>query len=181
MLLEELQADRTLPGDDDVVIEGMDEGEMLSLTAAERLFTSFIVVGAVQNHIRAVTARCRNLDERRGQRHANLGADAKLAGMVGNPLGVISGRGCNHPLGAFFGAEREQLVQRAALLERAGALQVVELQVNLVAGGLGKCLRTRAGREVDGVANTAQGGLDVVESDHVLSYGYPCTGWQHLT
>ena len=166
MLLEQFQADRALPGDHGVVIEGMHKGEVLCLAAADGLFVSLVVVGAVQNHVGAIAARRRDLDERRGQRHANLGADAELAGVVGHALGVISGRGRDHALGTFFGAQREQLVQRAALFESAGSLQVVELQIDLVGGGLGKRLRTRAGRKVDGVANAAQGRLDVVESDH---------------
>src|ERR1019366_2497353 len=102
--------------------EGMNKGEVLSLAAADGLFVSFVVVGAVQNHIGAVTARRRDLDERRGQGHANLGADAELAGMVGHALGVISGRGRDHALGTFFGTERKQFVQRAALFERTGSL-----------------------------------------------------------
>src|SRR6266404_2445052 len=169
MLLDKLQADSALSGDDDIVIEGMNEGEVLGFTAADGLFESFVVVGAVQNYIRAVAARCRDLDERRGQGHANLGADAELAGMVGHALRVISGRGCDHTLGTFFGAEREQLVQRAALFESARALEVVELQIDGVGGGLGKGLRTRARRKVDGAANTAQGRLDVIESNHFLT------------
>ncbi len=134
MLLDELQADSALSGDDGIVIEGMHEGEVLSLAAAHGLFVSFVVVRAVQHDIGAITARSRNLDERRGQRHANLGADAELASVVGNPLCVISGRGRDHAPGTFFGAKREQLVQRAALFERAGSLQVVELQIDLIGG-----------------------------------------------
>src|SRR6266403_1641970 len=76
MLFDKLQADSALPGDDGVVIEGMHEGEMLGLTAADGLFESFVVICAVQNYIRAVATRCRDLDQRRGQGHANLGADA---------------------------------------------------------------------------------------------------------
>src|ERR1019366_1639436 len=87
----------------------------------------------------------------------------------GHALTGISGRGRDHALCAVFGAEQEQLVQRAALFERAGSLQVVELQIYVVGGGFRKRLRTRAGRKVDKVANTAQGRLDVVECDHFLT------------
>src|ERR1700674_352716 len=147
----------------------MYEGEVLSLTAAKGFFESFVVICAVKNHISAVTARRRDFDKRRGQGHANLGADAELAGVIGHALGVISGRGCNHALGALFGAEREQLVQGAAFFESAGSLEVVELQIDVVGSGLRKSLRTRAGRKVDGAANAAQGRLDVVESNHFLT------------
>src|SRR5207245_3382872 len=147
----------------------MYECEVLGLTAADRLFESFVVICAVQNYIRAVPARCRDLDQRRGQGHANLGADAELAGVVGHALRVISGRGRDHTLRTFFGAQREQLVQRAALFESAGALEVVEFQIDGVGGGLGKGLRTCARRKIDGAANAAQGRLDVIESDHFLT------------
>ena len=169
MLLDELQADGALTGDDGVVIEGVHEGEVLSLTAADGLFERFVVIRAVQNHIGAIAARRRDFDKRRSQRHANLGADAELAGVVGHALGVVSGRGGNHAPSAFFGTQREQLVQRAALFESARALEVVELQIDLVPGGLRERLRTRARRKVDGTANAAQGRLDVVEIDHFLT------------
>src|ERR1700687_3930262 len=82
---------------------------------------------------------------------------------------MISGRCRDHALGAFFGAQREQLVQRAALLESAGSLEVVKLQIDGVGGGFGKGLRACARRKVDGAANAAQGRLDVVESNHFLT------------
>jgi hypothetical protein len=49
---------------------------------------------------------------------------------------MVSGRGGNHPAGTFVSVEQKQLVERAALLEGAGALQIFELQINLVGGGL---------------------------------------------
>ena len=127
MLLEELEADGPLAGDDGVIIEGMHQGEALCLAPADGLFESFVVVGAMQNHVGAVTARCRNFDKRRGQGHADLGADAEFAGVIGDALSMISGRGRDHTPGAFFGVEQEQLVKRAALFESPGPLQVIEL------------------------------------------------------
>src|SRR5271156_2772304 len=90
VLFEKLEANRALTGDDGVVIESMHESEALSLAAAQRLFVSFVVIRAMQHHIGAITSRCRDFDEGSRQRHANLRADSKLAGVVSNALGVIS-------------------------------------------------------------------------------------------
>ncbi len=60
----------------------------------------------------------------------------------------------------------KQLVQRAALFECAGSLQIVELQIDGVAGQLGKSRGQSAGRKIDGLANAFEGGFDVGESDH---------------
>ena len=61
--------------------------------------------------------------------------------------------------------EREQLVQRAALLERAGALQVFKLQVQGQAGQLGEVMRELAGRDVNGVADARARRLNAGEGD----------------
>jgi hypothetical protein len=54
------------------------------------------------------------------------------ARMIRNPLRMItSGRG-DHALGAFFGGERQQLVQRAPLFESSGSLLIVEFEEDLV-------------------------------------------------
>src|SRR6201998_1527470 len=157
MLLEKFEADRALASDDSVVIERVDEGHASFLAAPDSLFAGFVVVGAVQNDFSAIAARGRDFDERRGQRHDDQGADSEFAGVVGNTLGVVSSRGCDHTARTFFGTEQEQFVERAPLLESAGALQVIELEVNVVGGGLRKRLGARARREIDGTADAAQG------------------------
>ena len=83
-------------------------------------------------------------------------------------MSVVSRRGRNHSLLAFFPAQSQQLVQGSPFLERAGPLQVVEFQVNGIAGQLGKRRRVGAGREIDRLANAIVGGLDVGERDHLL-------------
>jgi hypothetical protein len=82
---------------------------------------------------------------------------------------VISCRGRDYPLSTFSSAEQEQFVQGTALFESAGSLQVVKLQINFVAGGLGKRRRKRARRKIDRAANAAQGRLDVIETKHFLA------------
>src|ERR1700730_401188 len=88
--------------------------------------------------------------------------------MVSQSLSVVPGRGRNHSLVALFLGQSQQLVQRATFLERRGPLQVVEFQINGIAGELRKSCGNRAGREIDGLANAFERGLDVGESDHLL-------------
>src|SRR5438477_3007720 len=89
--------------------------------------------------------------------------------MVCDSLSMISCRSRNHSAGAFFGIQREQLIERATFLESARPLQVVELQVNLVPGRLGKSFRASARREVNRLANPAQGRMNVIQCDHCWS------------
>ena len=56
--------------------------------------------------------------------------------MIGDALGMVAGRHRDHPGAAFVLAEALQFVQRAALLERAGRLQRLELQEDFAAGHL---------------------------------------------
>src|SRR3989449_4134630 len=62
-LREQLEAERALPGDDALVVEGVDEGESalgLDLAGAP---VRLIVVRAVQDDLGAVATRRRHLDE----------------------------------------------------------------------------------------------------------------------
>jgi len=103
MLLEEFKTNRALPGDNRVIVEGVDKSQVLRVTAAKGFFECFIVVGAMQDDVGTISAGCGNLDERRGQGHANLSSDAEFAGVIGHPLSVISRRSGNYSLSTFFG------------------------------------------------------------------------------
>ena len=128
-LLEQFEADGALAGDDFGVVEGMDEGAALFDAAAQGFVAGFVVACAVEDDFSAVAARGGDFDLRRGQRHDDLGANAARGSVKGDALRVIAGAGGDHAALALRFAEREELVECAALLERAGALQVLELQV----------------------------------------------------
>ena len=83
--------------------------------------------------------------------------------LVGERLGVIAGRGGDH---AFLFCSAEKLregVARAAFLEAAGALEIVELAINLHPGELAQRDRLRAGRFVNRALDAAGGFFDVVK------------------
>src|SRR5579862_5653652 len=86
--------------------------------------------------------------------------------MVGQSLGVVSRRSRNHSPIALLFRQGQQFIQSAALLESAGSLQVIQLQINGVAGQLRKSRGNRAGREINGLTNPFKSGLDVGKSDH---------------
>ena len=84
-------------------------------------------------------------------------------GVEGDALGVVAGAGRDHAPLALRLAQREQLVQRAALLEGAGALQVFQLQVQRQAGQFGKIVRKLAGRYVNGLTDARACRLNAAE------------------
>ena len=70
------------------------------------------------------------------------------------------------PRAAFVGAEQGQPVCRAAFLEGAGDLQVVELQRDAGAGGARYGVAGHGGRAQHAPGDAAGGRLDVGEVDH---------------
>ena len=91
--------------------------------------------------------------------------DPALTSVISQSLSVIPCRCGNDSLIALFPGQSEQLVERAALFECASPLQIVELQVDRVAGELRKRRGDGARRKVDRLANPVQSGFDVGEID----------------
>ena len=85
--------------------------------------------------------------------------------MEGDALGVVAGAGGDDAALALGFAQGEQLVERAALLERAGALQVFKLQVQGQAGQFREVMRKLAGRNMNGVADARARRLNAGKSD----------------
>jgi hypothetical protein len=85
--------------------------------------------------------------------------------MERNRLRMIAGAGRDHPTTALVLGEREDFVQRAALLEGPRALQVVELEKHLLPGHLRQARGVTSGREINVTANTLACGADRIECD----------------
>jgi hypothetical protein len=166
MLLENFEAKSSLPGDDGVVVESVDQSKVILFALRDRLFVGLVIVGAVQDDFCTVGACCRDLRERRGERHDNTRIDLVASGVIGDTLRMIAGGGRDHTVGAFFLIERKQFVQGTALFEGTGALLVVELEEDGIVGEAGEGFRVSAGRDADVGANPVEGGLDVGELDH---------------
>jgi len=58
--------------------------------------------------------------------------------MVGHGLGMISRAGSDHSTPLFVITQQQDAIERAALFECSGALQVIQLEINLLTGYLGE-------------------------------------------
>ncbi len=133
-LLEDLEGDRALARDHVRIVERVDEREPFALRELARVRARLGQVRAMEHDGRAELATVRDLDQRGEFRHHDGDGNAEQPAVVGDALRVVAGGGRDHAALALLGREEQQRVARAALLEAAGALQVVELAVDLRAG-----------------------------------------------
>jgi hypothetical protein len=138
---------------------------------ADRFGAGLVVVGTVEDDVRTVVRGRGDLDQGCHLRHDDASADAVPAGVERDGLCVVAGAGGDDAAASLFVGEGENLVQRAALFEGSGALQIVKLEEDLLAGHLGQAGGMASGRQVDVAADALAGGADGVEGDgHDLSF-----------
>jgi len=159
-LFEEFEADGSLTADDHGIVEWMDEGAAFFDAAAESLITGFVVTFSEEDDFGSVCAGGGDLDLRRGEGHDDLRADATRGCMEGYALSVIAGAGGDDSALAFGFAQREELVEGAALFKGSGALKVLELQMNGEAGEFRKMMRELARGDMNGVFDAGARGLN---------------------
>ena len=114
-----------------------------------------------------------DLNERRVFRHHDRRRNAEQFSLVGERLGVIARGGRDHAAFLLVGRQLRESVARAAFLETAGALQVVELAENFHPGDLAQRNRRLAGRIIDRAFDSLPRLFDVFERDHAL-FNIPC-------
>ena len=165
-LLQDLQRRRPLAGDDRVIVEGMDEDEALLFLQPARLGVGIVVVVAAEHDLRAELACGLDLAERGRLRHHDGGLDAEPLRVDGDALRVVAGAGSHHPALALVRSEQRELVRRAALLEGAGAVQVLQLEVDPGPAQLAERLGERAGGDRHDSADAVACRDDVLQGDH---------------
>ena len=89
---------------------------------------------AVQHDLGTPCGGAGDLGRRGVTRHHDGGGDAQQLRVPRHRLGVVAGRHRDHAARALGRGQQRQAVGRAALLERAGDLQIVELQHDVDAG-----------------------------------------------
>lgn len=143
---EELERDRALTGDYRRIVIGMNENQ--PFIAGERVgrLAGGSEAVALEHDLGAVRLGAIDLDERRALGHHDRRRDAEPPGVVGDPLGMVAGRHRNHTHTARTRVQGQQLGERAAFLERTGAMQRLELQINLGADKFRDCRRRYRGR-----------------------------------
>ena len=78
---------------------------------------------------------------------------------------MIAGAGGDDAAGALLGREQRQLVGGAALLERSGALQVLQLEMDLRTAQIAEGPGERTGRHRHVAADALSRGEDVLQID----------------
>ena len=143
----------------------MDEDELLRVGQALRLGRRLGQRVAVQDDLRAVRPRMRDLGVGREGRHDDGRRDAEPAGMIGNALCVVAGRHGDDAAPAFLVGELKQRVQSSALLEGGGELEILELHPNAGPRDARQRLAVEAGRAHDGARDARGRGAHVGERD----------------
>ena len=140
-LVEQLEAERALAGDHVGVVERVDEHRAGALGELGGQSQRRLDRRALEDDIRPVAARREQLRHRHAERHEDRRRDAERLGRERDALRVVAGGCRDHAARALLGGQPRQPVGGAADLERAGALQVLELEVHRHAEHVGQVLR----------------------------------------
>ena len=164
-VLDELEAERALPRDHVRVVVGVHEdqaavvGELLGRDDALGQRARAAVDGG------AVAGDRVALGDRRVVRDEDLAGDAAGGRGGGDALPVVAGRGADDAAGAV-GADGGELGRGAADLERAGALEVLRLERDGAARGLGEGARRQDRRAPGDGLDGRAGRRDIAGGDH---------------
>ncbi|CFO07951.1 Uncharacterised protein [Bordetella pertussis] len=164
--LQHFERHRTLPGNHGWIVVGMDHDQ----AALARQFVAArlgVVEGvAGQDDFGAEAPRVGHLDRGSEARHDDHRRHAHALRVVRHALGMVAGRHGDHAGGALGLGQVEHPVEGAALLERGGELQVLELQPDFGAEDIGQRAGMRERRIEDLSPQDVPGGLDGGKIDH---------------
>jgi hypothetical protein len=127
----------------------MNVGELLPLLDLARMRVCVCERLALDDHARAEIARMLDLHERGAVGHHDGGGDAELGRVIGDTLRVVASRHGDDASRLFRIRQRQQAVERSALLERRRELQVLELDPDLRAGDVAQRARVAQRRAFD--------------------------------
>jgi hypothetical protein len=163
-VLEQLEAERSLAGDDVGIVEGMDEREAgLGGPVASR--DEAVVDARADDHdARAQRFGRLDLGDRRALRHEHLARHAALPRRQRERLRVVAGASTDDA-GRAPVAQRRQPAQRAADLEGPGALQRLRLQHDLATAALAQRRGRQDRRVARDVADRLAGARHVLGRD----------------
>ena len=156
-LIADLQPARALPGDDIWVVEAGDDRRAFALGDIGTDHLAVFKLSVIADHIR--TARTHALGLNRGSvmRHDDPRRDRQEPGGFGDPLCVIAGRKRDYAALALRVGKLEKCIEGASKLERSGALERLQFQV-------------------DGRAGHRREGVGVLEGSVPGGLGHPVAG-----
>ena len=131
-LLDDLQAERALAGDDAAVVEGRDERQAIALCQLARARDPLFVGRPDEVDLGPVGPDGRDLHGRGLTGHDDDRADPEEPCRSRHALGVVAARVRDDARGALRGVELRDRVVRAADLERADGLEALGLEPRTV-------------------------------------------------
>ena len=165
-VFEDLEADRALPGDHELVVERVDERAAVGGGVGDGRRNRVLDRVAHQADGRAVALGRPDLRERCRLGHVHRRRHAGRAGGECDRLGVVPGRWGDDARDPLRIGQRADLVIGAADLERAGLLAVLELEEDVARALARERLRPLGGRAVGDAPQRIGRGPDVVEGRH---------------
>ena len=156
LLGEHLERDRALPRGHRQIVVGMDDREPALLRELQAVRARIVEGVALDHDSGAEAARVLDLHCRRKTRHHDGGRNGEPLRVIRDALRMVAGRHREHAARALLVAQLGNLVERAALLERRGELQVLELEKHLAAGNRRQGARWHA-RRIEHMAAQALG------------------------
>src|SRR5512135_2630216 len=166
ILLVNLKADGSLAGDDPGVVEGRNERERFFPAQPDGLGVGRVVIAAVEHAPGAVLAHAGDFNQRRKLGHDDGRGDVQAPAVKRDRHAVIARAGGDHAAPGFFRRQRQQAIERAALFERAGHLQIFQLEKNFAAGHLADGFRARERGDINLLLDALPRLFDVGEGDH---------------
>ncbi len=161
--LKHFERDGALACDDQGIVIGMDHGQVVRLAVRAGEFGRLLQRGSGNHDLGAVTPGVLDFHHRRPHRHHDGGGNAEQAGVIGHALGVIAGRHRDHAASPLVRRQRGQAIERAALLEGRGELQVLEFEPELAAADLAERPALVAFGDENRAADHLRCGPDIVE------------------
>ncbi|MNF66796.1 hypothetical protein D3C84_485940 [compost metagenome] len=146
VLAQDFHGHGALAGDHVRVVVGRDEGQAPLLRQLQRMGQGIGEGVAVQHHLAAAGAHPLHLQLGGGARHHDGRLYAQFPRRQRQALGMVAGRGGDHPAGALLLAQLHHTVVGAADLEGVDRLQVLALEQHLVVQALAELTRRLQGR-----------------------------------
>jgi hypothetical protein len=148
-MTDDFQSERSLAGDELLVVERMNVREALVAHQLFRFLVRLIPDRSVQHDLRAVAARGGDLRGRCVFGHADDGADAVNLRRQRDALRVIAGRRADHAARLLLLRHQREFVQRSADLVRADALKHLRFQPDFESRQLAQLPRRQQRRVFD--------------------------------
>jgi hypothetical protein len=132
-LLEHLEAERPLPGDDVLVVERVDQHRAGACGELPRGHQRLRDARSVELDVGAVPLRRGDLGQGGAHRHEDGRLDPQQRRRQGDALRVVAGARRHHAAGPFLVAEPSDADVGPSDLERSGALEVLRLEEDVLA------------------------------------------------